>query len=682
MRLLRTSAPSRSARRVAVCAACLFALAQVPSAGAQWVASGVPLTAPPAYPNGLLPLADGHGGLYAVTADYRDNSAYGADLFVQHLDPDGVRVPGWPASGLPVCVAPNFQVMGGLASDGHGGLIVTWRDDRDAGTTGADVHAQRINADGTRPSGWALNGMPVCRAPGYQAVSGNYYPGVASDGAGGLFLAWDDHRNDPIGFYPDLYVQRLLADGSTAPGWPLDGRKAYDSSTGGGAGPIIPDDGGGILVLFGDDRRGVPEPFDVDIYCQRMQADGQNAPGWLADGRMLVNRFAALRGAVPDEAGGFYVIRSRLTDQSAPYDAEIWVHRFTFDGERAAGWPEEGVLVCGGPGERYDIHVERDALGGVVLAWWEFRPGAAAEIYVSRIRPDGTLPPGWPANGLRVSNPASQPYTDFDPVVTFDGAGGLYVAWCRDYNTISPSYIQHITTLGTVADGWPEYGHYVATTPEQSEPQIVTDGRGGAIVIWAQPDGYYATRFAADGPVAVSVSLAHREATPDRVSLEWRTSEPASFTATVERSERDGEWRALATLLPDGEGRLRHDDRDVEPGRRYGYRLAWTEGGAPRTSAEVWLETPLALPLALHGFTPNPSPAAATVAFALPAAGEARLEVLDVAGRRLAAHEVGSLGAGRHTLRLDAHGPLAPGLYLLRLVTPGRALTTRGVVVK
>jgi len=600
---------------------------------------------------------------------------------LQHIDGNGVRHAGWAASGLPVSVAPRDQGGVALVLDGQGGALVHLADDRNGGEgPGADVYVQRVNADGSKPLGWLSDGMPACRDLAYQAVSQHYFPAIAQDGAEGAFVAWDDYRDDPA--IPSVYIQHLLADGSVAPGWPTNGRAACAVAPGRSGGPVIEDGAGGVVVVFGDGRRGIPELYDVDIYGQRIRADGQNAPGWPAEGRLLVSRFASLRGAVPDEAGGFYVIRSRLTEQSAPYDAEIWVHRFTFDGERAAGWPEAGVLVCGGPGERYDIHVERDALGGVVFAWWEFRPGAAAEIYVSRIRPDGTLPPGWPANGLRVSNPASQPYTDFDPVVTFDGDGGLYVAWCRDYNTISPSYIQHITALGTVADGWPEYGHFVATTPEQSEPQIVTDGHGGAIVTWAQPDGYYAARFAADGPVAVSVSLAHSEATPDRVSLEWRASEPASFVATLERSERDGAWRPLATLAPDGEGRLRHDDRDVEPGRRYGYRLGWTEGGAPRTSAEVWLETPLVLPLALRGFTPNPSPGAATVAFTLPAAGEARLEVLDVAGRRLAAYEVGARGAGRHTLRLDERGPLAPGLYLLRLVTPGRVLTARGVVVK
>ncbi len=651
---------------------------------AQWSPAGVQLFELPARPGGVVAMSDGQGGLYVSSKDTRDGYGAGSDVYLQHLDAGGRRYPNWPASGLPVCVMINSQGANSLAPDDTGGILLVWGDDRDATTGLRDVYVQRVNSDGSLPPGWQPNGVAACRDPNIQTPNVHYYPVIASDGAGGAYVAWDDERDDTTGMARiNCYVQRLLADGSIAPGWPPDGRAACQAPLERGSGPVIPDGQGGMVVVFGDTRRGIPEPFDVDIYGQRIQADGTNAPGWPAEGKLLVSRFAGIRGVLPDAAGGFYVIRSRLTEESHPYDAELWVHRFTFDGERAAGWPEEGVLVCGGSGSRYDIQVERDAQGGVVFAWWEFRPGQAGEIYVSRIRPDGTLPPGWPVNGLRVSNPASSPYNDFDPAVTYDGTGGLYVTWCRDYNTVSPSYIQHIMADGTVAPGWPEYGHVVATTAEQSVPKIVSDGSGGAIVVWqANYNEFYAARFAADGPVAVSVSLAHSEAAPDRVSLEWRTSEPASFTATLERSEREGEWRALATLTPDGEGRLRHDDRDVEPGRRYGYRLAWSEGGAPRTGAAVWLETPLALPLVLHGFTPNPSPAAATVAFTLPAAGEARLEVLDVAGRRLAAHEVGARGAGRHTLRLDERGPLAPGLYLLRLVTPGRVLTARGVVVK
>jgi hypothetical protein len=56
--------------------------------------------------------------------------------------------------------------------------------------------------------------------------------------------------------------------------------------------------------------------------------------------------------------------------------------------------------------------------------------------------------------------------------------------------------------------------------------------------------------------------------------------------------------------------------------------------------------------------------------------------LLDVSGRELAAREVGSLGPGRHLVRLDAAGHTPPGIYWLRLTQGGRSLVRRGVVVR
>ncbi len=54
--------------------------------------------------------------------------------------------------------------------------------------------------------------------------------------------------------------------------------------------------------------------------------------------------------------------------------------------------------------------------------------------------------------------------------------------------------------------------------------------------------------------------------------------------------------------------------------------------------------------LELEGARPNPAVAGQlTVAFTLPNAEPARLELIDVSGRRLAARDVGSLGPGRHS---------------------------------
>jgi hypothetical protein len=68
--------------------------------------------------------------------------------------------------------------------------------------------------------------------------------------------------------------------------------------------------------------------------------------------------------------------------------------------------------------------------------------------------------------------------------------------------------------------------------------------------------------------------------------------------------------------------------------------------------------------------------------FTLPDAKPATLELLDVSGRRVLAREVGALGAGRHTVRLDPGARVAPGLYWMRLRQGARTLLARGVVIR
>jgi hypothetical protein len=79
---------------------------------------------------------------------------------------------------------------------------------------------------------------------------------------------------------------------------------------------------------------------------------------------------------------------------------------------------------------------------------------------------------------------------------------------------------------------------------------------------------------------------------------------------------------------------------------------------------------------------PNPVRDVATLSFVLPASGSVRLELFDVAGRRVASSDLGTFPAGPHTASFDrGHaGQLAPGVYLARLLLPGRTATGRIVL--
>ena len=90
------------------------------------------------------------------------------------------------------------------------------------------------------------------------------------------------------------------------------------------------------------------------------------------------------------------------------------------------------------------------------------------------------------------------------------------------------------------------------------------------------------------------------------------------------------------------------------------------------------------LGLALDAPFPSPGRGAVTLRYTLPAAGVARLEIADLAGR-IVWREQGSRAAGAHLARWDGlrtSGSRAPaGLYFVRLVTPWGAREGRLVLL-
>jgi len=112
-------------------------------------------------------------------------------------------------------------------------------------------------------------------------------------------------------------------------------------------------------------------------------------------------------------------------------------------------------------------------------------------------------------------------------------------------------------------------------------------------------------------------------------------------------------------------------------GNESGYALATTGGTVDVGEVGARLE------FALEGVRPNPSRGERlSVAFTLPSAAPARLELLEVAGRRVTEREVRALGPGRHVVELAAGRTLAPGLYFVRLLQGARVRVERVATLK
>jgi len=226
----------------------------------------------------------------------------------------------------------------------------------------------------------------------------------------------------------------------------------------------------------------------------------------------------------------------------------------------------------------------------------------------------------------------------------------------RHCNTLIGDFVVHQIAYGPAG----EIAHFFATFTQRC------DGAGPAL----SGD----VMFHADTGTAVLAAFVDADVRSDAARLVWAV-QPNQLVG-IERRTSQGSWGEVARTLADGQGRVVYDDRDVVPGGRYGYRLMILDAGAAVPLAEHWIDVPLRASFALGRPSPNPTQGEVGVSFELPDARHARVELIDVAGRRVLDLEVGSLGAGVHRVTLPLSARVPAGIYSIRLVRDGRSLVT------
>lgn len=231
------------------------------SGAVQWAANGVAVCT--ADNNQLFAaiVADGAGG--AILA-WQDGRLGDPDIYAQRLNGSGV--PQWTADGVPVSSALYEQQSPRMVTDGSGGAVISWDDDRNLN---GDVYAQRINGAGVAQ--WTSDGVALCTDPAEQ-----YGAALVSDGAGGAILAWTDYR----GGSGDVYARRITAAGAN-PGWPVNGAAICTASGDQFDVTAAADAAGGLFVVWADSRAGVGA---ADIYAGRLTSAGAVSPGWASNG--------------------------------------------------------------------------------------------------------------------------------------------------------------------------------------------------------------------------------------------------------------------------------------------------------------------------------------------------------------------------------------------------------------
>jgi len=529
--------------------------------------------------------------------------------------PAAAAWPTNPTVNVPVCTAGGDQDYPTSVSDAAGGAIVTWVDYRNGS---GDIYAQRISANGAPL--WTTDGVALCTAAGDQLS-----PAIVSDNAGGAIITWQDFRSG-TGF--DIYARKISAAGTVQ--WTADG-VALCTAAGNQWNPtIVKDGGGGAIVAWQDQRSGAND----DIYAQRILTGG--TVNWTANGVTLCT--ATGEQSVPaiaaDGVGGAIV----TWDDYRNSDYDIYAQKIAAAG--TVQWTANGVALCSATGGQYSPTIVADGTGGAIVTWFVQRRGNY-DIYAQRILSGGAV--NWTANGVALCTDTGEQYY---PTLVATDAGGAIVTWFDSRSGNYDIYAQKISSAG--AAQWLANGVALSSaTGTQWYPSIVADGAGGAIVAWTDSrnatDDIYAQRISTGGTV------------------QWAADGVALCSAAG--------WQELGAIVTDGgAGAIatwvdgRSGDFDI-----YAQRVL-ASGALGGGSVDVSDEPAPALAFALEPVRPNPSRGGAlNVRFTLASAAAASLELLDIAGRRIAAHEVGSLGAGRHTLDLGQGQHLAPGLYLVCL---------------
>jgi hypothetical protein len=174
---------------------------------------------------------------------------------------DAAGVPQWTLDGVALCTAANNQEFPTIASDGAGGAIVTWQDGRNGNNNATNFQVYAQRVNAAGVPQWVADGVALSTVVNDQGFG----PVIVSDGAGGAIVGWLSGPGGPGSYY--IYAQRVNAAG--VPQWTAGGVLCAGQICNP---PMIVSDGaGGAIVTWQDGRNG---PFNQDIYAQRVYASG------------------------------------------------------------------------------------------------------------------------------------------------------------------------------------------------------------------------------------------------------------------------------------------------------------------------------------------------------------------------------------------------------------------------
>jgi hypothetical protein len=445
--------------------------------------------------------SDGSGGAIMTWQDERSGNW---DLYARRVDSGGNVQ--WTTNGVAICTASGNQANQQITSDNSGGAIITWQDERSGNW---DIYAQRVDSGGNVQ--WTTNGVAISAASNNQME-----PEIVSDGSGGAIITWIDRRS---GNHYDVYAQRV--DSSGTDNWTADGVPICTASGNHAPCQIASDGSGGAIITWEDDRAGY---MQYDVYAQKVDSSGTD--NWTADGvPVCTNTFNQMGPLITSDGSGGAIITWTENDYLG-FGIDIRAQRVDSGG--TDNWTADGVPICTDAADQWNPEITSDSSGGAIITWEDSR-GSDYDIYAQRVDSGGT--DNWTADGVAICSASGDQQL---PHITSDGSGGAVITWYVYWSSPSNDdiYAQRVDSGGT--DNWTTGGVAICSASNiQQNPQITSDGSGGAVITWEDSrnsstsfNDIYAQGVSSSGSLAPpTVTLTSTATSPTKTS-------PIPMTAT------------------------------------------------------------------------------------------------------------------------------------------------------
>ncbi len=293
---------------------------------------------------------------------------------------------------------------------------------------------------------------------------------IVGDGSGGAIIVWEDYRSGTA----DIYAQRINSSGNTV--WTADGVAICTATSNQVIPQMVGDGSGGAIITWKDYRNNATT--GTDIYAQRINSSG--TVQWTADG-VAISTATNIQDnpqITGDGSGGAIITWNDYRD-NVSYD--IFAQRINSSG--TVQWTTDGVGVCVLDYAQVQPKISSDGSGGAIIMWEDMR-GGQWDLYSQRINSSGVKQ--WATNGVVICNASGN--KDSYQMIS-DGSGGAIMAWRDPRSGVSfDIYAQKINTSGSVQWGSNELA-ICTKTDTQQDPQLVSDGSGGAIITWSDRRG-------------------------------------------------------------------------------------------------------------------------------------------------------------------------------------------------